>query len=74
MAKYKITKQKLKELENELEERVNNRSEIKSELMYAAEQGDFVRENFPYDAAKEKYGFNENRIERIKNILKDYEI
>lgn len=75
MKKYKLSKSKINDLTKELRNRLEVlRPRILEELKYAADQGDFVRENFPYEAAKEKRDYNESRIEEIQLILKNHEI
>lgn len=67
----KITGSKRVELESELVERMGElRAKIKQEMIVAAEQGDFFRENFPFQDASERMQKNEDRIREINRILK----
>lgn len=64
-----LTKRKVTSLKKELKLLINKREEIRDDLMYASEQGDFYRENFPFQVATENLERNEKRIKEIENIL-----
>lgn len=71
----KITKEFYKTLSEELQHcKSIKRSKIKDDVVYAAEQGDFYRENFPFQHATEKLVENEKRIKEIEGILKNSQI
>ncbi|MDR2568465.1 MAG: transcription elongation factor GreA [Mycoplasmataceae bacterium] len=69
-----ITKEKLDELKNELDNLITvQRPKVIVELQQAREQGD-LSENADYDAAKEHQADIENRIKVIQTILNDHSI
>lgn len=71
----KLSQEKFNELSEELAYRKSElRNEITNEIKYATEQGDFYRENFPFQAAMEKHDLNERRILEIDEILKKAKI
>lgn len=64
-----LTKEGLRELEDELQERVNvTREKIAKELKRASEQGD-LSENAAYKGAVEEKEFNENRITDLEKMI-----
>ena len=66
--------EKLRELEQERDERKEViRAQIAQKIKEAREQGD-LSENAEYDAAKEEQRENELRIEEIESILKNAEV
>lgn len=66
----KLTKQGLKDLEAELEERTTiTRSKIADEIDKARQQGD-LSENAAYKAAIESNEFNETKISKLEEMLK----
>lgn len=66
--------EKLRELEEERDERREVvRAQIAQKIKEAREQGD-LSENAEYDAAKEEQRENELRIEEIESILKNAEV
>ena len=70
----KLTKEGLRQYEDELHDlKVNRRQEIAQKIKEAREQGD-LSENAEYDAAKEEQRDNELRIEEIEAILKNAEV
>ena len=69
-----LTKQALKELQDELEDlKVNKRKYIAEKIKEAREQGD-LSENAEYDAAKDEQRDIEARIEELENAIKDAKI
>ena len=69
-----LTKEGLKELEEELEYlRVVKRKELSAIIKEAREQGD-LSENAEYDAARDEQAKTEARIEQIQLLLKDVEV
>ncbi len=69
-----LTKEGLKELEEELEYlRVVKRKELSRIIKEAREQGD-LSENAEYDAARDEQAKTEARIEQIQLLLKDVEV
>ena len=69
-----FSKEGLKKLKNELEERVNVlRADIAKRLKEAKEEGD-ISENAAFDSAKEAQAVNEGRIEEIKDTLENAKI
>ncbi|MDR2829838.1 MAG: hypothetical protein LBB45_02180, partial [Methanobrevibacter sp.] len=72
--KVLLTKEKLDDLQKELDDLVNvKRPEIIKIIQEARAQGD-LRENADYDAAKDQQGDIESRINEIQSILNNYEI
>ncbi len=64
-----LTKERLVELEKELQElKTNGRKEIAAKIAEARAHGD-LSENAEYDAAKEEQGLFELRISKLENIL-----
>ena len=64
-----LTKERLVELEKELQEmKSNGRKEIAAKIAEARAHGD-LSENAEYDAAKEEQGLFELRISKLENIL-----
>ncbi len=64
-----LTKERLVELEKELQElKTNGRKEIASKIAEARSHGD-LSENAEYDAAKEEQGLFELRIHKLEDIL-----
>ena len=69
-----ISRDFLKQLEEELEDlKVVKRAEISQKIKVAREQGD-LSENAEYDAAKDEQRENEARIEELEKILKNAEV
>ena len=72
--KYKLTREGVEALEQELEHlTVVKRREIAEKLQEARAQGD-LSENAEYDAAKDEQRDVEARIEEIEKILKNVEV
>ena len=70
----KITKEGLRQYEDELHDlKVNRRQEIALKIKEAREQGD-LSENAEYDAAKDEQGKIEDRIAELEELLKNAEI
>lgn len=64
-----LTKERLVELEKELQElKTNGRKEIASKIAEARAHGD-LSENAEYDAAREEQGLFELRISKLENVL-----
>ena len=64
-----LTKERLVELEKELQElKINGRKTIASKIAEARAHGD-LSENAEYDAAKEEQGLFELRISKLENVL-----
>ena len=64
-----LTKERLIELEKELQElKSNGRKEIASKIAEARAHGD-LSENAEYDAAKEEQGLFELKISKLENVL-----
>ncbi len=64
-----LTKERLVELEKELQEmKSNGRKEIAAKIAEARAHGD-LSENAEYDAAKEEQGLFELRISKLENLL-----
>lgn len=64
-----LTKERLVELEKELQEmKTNGRKEIAAKIAEARAHGD-LSENAEYDAAKEEQGLFELRISKLENVL-----
>ncbi len=70
---YKLTKQGVTELENELSELIGKRGEIAEKLKTAREHGD-LRENAEYHNARDEQASLEARISEIENILRNVEV
>lgn len=69
-----ITKEGLKKLQNELEERKTRiRQEIAQAIKEAKEQGD-LSENAEYSEAKRQQGENENKIAELEMIIKNSQV
>lgn len=74
MDKNYLSKEKLKELEEELEElRTNKRKEITEDLKYAKSLGD-LSENAEYHEARDAQAILESRIKYLENLIKNAEI
>ncbi|MCV3753993.1 transcription elongation factor GreA [Ureaplasma zalophigenitalium] len=72
--KHTITKEKERELQQELHDILNIKwPEITRQLQAAREQGD-LSENADYDAAKNEQANLNRRKEEIEDILNDYEL
>ena len=70
----KLTKEGLRQYEDELHDlKVNRRQEIAQKIKEAREQGD-LSENAEYDAAKDEQGRIEDRIAELEELLKNAEI
>ena len=70
----KLTKEGLRQLEDELHDlKVNRRQEIAQKIKEARDQGD-LSENAEYDAAKDEQGKIEDRIAELEELLKNAEI
>lgn len=64
-----LTKDRLVELEKELQDlKTNGRKEIAAKIAEARAHGD-LSENAEYDAAKEEQGLFELRISKLENVL-----
>lgn len=64
-----LTKERLLELEKELQElKSSGRTEIANKIAEARSHGD-LSENAEYDAAKEEQGLHELRISKLENLL-----
>jgi len=64
-----LTKERLVELEKELQElKTNGRKEIASKIAEARSHGD-LSENAEYDAAKEEQGLFELKISKLEKVL-----
>ncbi len=72
--KHYLTKEKLKELEDELKELIGvRRKEIAERLREAVALGDLT-ENSEYQEAKEAQGFLEGRIRELQDTITNHEI
>jgi transcription elongation factor GreA len=70
MDKYYLTKERLEELKNELEDlKKNKRAEVSERLKHAKEYGD-LSENAEYAEAREEQSAVESRIFELEEILK----
>src|SRR3972149_7101893 len=64
-----LTKERLVELERELQElKTNGRKAIAAKIAEARSHGD-LSENAEYDAAKEEQGMFELKISKLENVL-----
>ncbi len=70
---YRLTKEGVTELENELSELVGKRGEIAEKLKTAREHGD-LRENAEYHNARDEQASLEARVGEIENILRNVEV
>lgn len=70
---YQITFEGKVELEKELTELKERRSEISEKIAAARDYGD-LSENAEYDAAREEQGIVESRVVEIEDILMNHEI
>lgn len=70
---YQITAEGKAELEKELAELVERRSEIAEKIAAARDYGD-LSENAEYDAAREEQGIVESRVIEIEDILQNFEL
>ncbi len=70
---FYLTDEGRKELQDELDTLLANRSVIAEEIATARSQGDLA-ENAEYHAAKEEQGRQEARIEEIEHILQNAEV
>lgn len=73
MSTQYISKQRLKELEQELEDLKARRPDISSRIQEAKELGD-ISENADYGDAKEAQAFNEGRIVAIERLIQTAEV
>lgn len=73
MSSIPISVQGYKKLEKELEDLKNERPKIIQAIKEAREEGD-LRENAGYDAARERQGMAEARINYIESRLGQYQI
>lgn len=65
-----LSKERLEEIENELEDlKTNKRKEIAERLEYAKSLGD-LSENSEYKEAKEQQSFLEEKIARLEDIIR----
>ena len=71
--KYQITAEGKAELEKELAELKEQRSEIAEKIAAARDYGD-LSENAEYDAAREEQGIVESRVAEIEDILRNFEL
>ncbi len=75
MKEYRITKEGLEMLQNELDDLVKNkRKEVAQRLKEAKEFSGELIENPEYEHAKNDQAFIEGRIEQINEILQNYKI
>lgn len=70
---YRLTKEGIAELEQELKELVAERSPIADRIKTARDFGDLA-ENSEYHAARQEQEETEGRIAEIENILKNAEV
>ncbi len=70
---YHLTTDGKVELENELKELIEKRSEIAEKIANARDYGD-LSENAEYDAAREEQGILESRIAEVEDILLNADI
>jgi len=70
---YQITAEGKAELEKELAELTDRRSEIAEKIAAARDYGD-LSENAEYDAAREEQGIVESRVIEIEDILQNFEL
>lgn len=70
---YQITAEGKAELEAELAELKERRSEIAEKIAAARDYGD-LSENAEYDAAREEQGIVESRVIEIEEILQNFEL
>lgn len=69
-----LTYEGLKKFEDELHYlKVEKRKEVAQKIKEAREQGD-LSENAEYDAAKDEQSENENRIDKLEQLLKNVEV
>lgn len=74
MAKNFLTKERIKELEEELNDlKTRGRREVAKKIAEARSHGD-LSENADYDAAKDEQGLLELRIGKIGKILSESEV
>lgn len=71
--KFQITADGKAELEKELLELKEQRSEIAEKIAAARDYGD-LSENAEYDAAREEQGIVESRVAEIEDILQNFEL
>lgn len=69
--KYQITAEGKAELEKELAELKDQRSEVAEKIAAARDYGD-LSENAEYDAAREEQGIVESRVAEIEDILQNF--
>jgi transcription elongation factor GreA len=75
MKEYRLTKEGLSMLQNELQDLINNkRKDVAQRLKEAKEFGGDLAENPEYEHAKNDQAFIEGRIEQINEILQNYVI
>lgn len=70
---YHLTAEGKVELETELKELIEKRSEIAEKIANARDYGD-LSENAEYDAAREEQGILESRIIEVEDILQNADI
>jgi len=70
---YKLTKEGVEGLKQELDDLIGSRGEIAEKLKTAREHGD-LRENAEYHNARDEQASLEARISEIENILRNVEI
>ena len=70
---FKLTKDGVSKLENELEELIAGRSDIAEKLKVAREHGD-LSENAEYHNARDEQAALEARISEVENILRNVEV
>jgi transcription elongation factor GreA len=70
---FHLTKEGIKELQDEHDELVARRSEIAEAIKTAREQGD-LSENAEYHAAKDDHEKTETRIAELEHILQNVEV
>ncbi len=73
MDTFKISKEKLEELQVELAVALEARPEIIERVSSARELGD-LKENSEYHGARDEQRSNEAKIEEIEKILRNYEV
>lgn len=70
---YQLSKEKVQQLEKELEKLISERKDVAQKIKTARDFGD-LKENSEYHSARDAQATAEMRIEEIENILKSVEV